>query len=121
MNSILTTNSLDPIRGPHCKANNITLGPISFRVEAPTFIKNLLKHLLVEDKNVSDLRNALSLNHHWHTAVMDPSLETHLVLDIDQENFNGISRMIETYSSENRFKYLGHIEIEASDEQILKV
>ena len=76
---------------------------------------------MAKDKNVSVVRNALSLNHHWHTAVMDLSLETHLTLDIDQENFDKISRMIKTYSSENRFRHLEHLEIEANDEQILKV
>ena len=91
------------------------------------FIKNLLKHLLVEEynANVTDLRNALSLNYHWHTAVMDSSLETHLNLKIYDcyytTYFDKISRMIQTYSSENRFRHLKHLAIRANDEQILKV
>ena len=52
---------------------------------------------------------------------MDPSLETHLKLIIDEENFYRIVSLIETYSSENRFRHLEHLEIEANDEQFLKV
>ena len=70
---------------------------------------------------MSDLRNVLSLNRHWHNVVMDPTLETHLKLNIDEENFDGIVGMLNTYCSANRFKQLEYLEIEASDEQILKV
>lgn len=70
---------------------------------------------------MTDLRNALSLNHRWHNVVMDPSLETHLKLIIDEENFDRIVRLIETYSLKNGFRHLKHLEIEANDEQFLKV
>ena len=70
---------------------------------------------MVEDKNVSDLRNTLSLNHHWHDAVMDPTLETYLTLDVEKENIDETIAMLGTYSSGNRFKHLKNLEIEAND------
>ena len=52
---------------------------------------------------------------------MDPIFEAYLTLDIDEENFDGIVKMIRTYSSANRFRNLKHLEVEANDEQMLKV
>ena len=73
---------------------------------------------MVEDKNVSDLREMLSLNHHWHDAVMDPTLETYLTLDVEKENIDETIAMLGTYTSGNRFKHLNNLEIEADENQI---
>ena len=52
---------------------------------------------------------------------MDPIFESHLTLDIDKENFDGIVKMIRTYSYAHKFKNLKCLEVEANDEQILQV
>ena len=90
-------------------------------MNSKSLYEHLSKHILAGDKNVSNLRNTLSLNQHWHNVIMDPIFESHLTLDIDKENFDGIVKMIRTYSSANRFRNLKHLEVEANDEQMLKV
>ena len=52
--------------------------------------KNPKKFILKEERNVTDVRNALSLNHHWHDAVMDSTLETHLKLEANKENIHAL-------------------------------
>ena len=42
---------------------------------------------------------------------MDPTLEAHLNLNIDEENFDGIVEMFNTYCSANRFRQLEYLEI----------
>ena len=77
--------------------------------------KNLKKFILEEERNVSDVRNVLSLNHHWHDAVMDSTLETHLKLQADKENIHAIIAMLKRTLSGNGFKNLKHLGIEFSE------
>ena len=76
--------------------------------------KNLKKFILEEERNVTDVRNALSLNHHWHDAIMDSILETHLKLQADKKNIHAIIAMLKRTLSGNGFKNLKHLGTEFS-------
>ena len=76
--------------------------------------KNPKKFILEEERNVTDVRHALSLNYHWHDAVMDSTLETHLKLKADKENIHAIIAMLKRTLSGNGFKNLKHLGTEFS-------